>query len=165
MSSISRARRAAALLPAIALPGLLAAGTIAPAPLADTASPAAKIAAASEPSEFRIPPSSGRLEVAAGATGARIEAKVARDRPTTYLFRAPGGKYVTIGISSPKQDVRLAVIAADSDKAVGGAGPRDGAIRVTTGFAKETELRLVALTEGEETPFRFEVSIGGSIDD
>jgi hypothetical protein len=164
MSPSPLTRRTAILAVSLVVPNL-AAGAMAPVtpvPLADTASPAARMAA---PDGFQIPPSSGRIEVAAGSTSARIEDKVARERPTTYLFRAPGGRYLTFGVSSPKQDVRFAVFPADSDKAFLGAGPRDGAVRLTTSFAKETELRLVALTEGAETPFRFEVSIGGPTGD
>ena len=130
-----------------------------PTPLSDTASAAAHLAPpAAKP--FVVPEPTGKIELKADQNSARIEDKVSVDHPTTYTFDAPAGKLLSIGISSPKGDVRLSVYEPGEKKAMGGTLPEDGAVRVTFELSKPEVLRLVAHTTSAETPFRFEVSLG-----
>lgn len=120
-----------------------------PISLGETASSAPRLA---------IPEATGTVEFAPGASAATVEKRVAPGQPVVHRFVAPAGAMVTIGVSSPKGDVRLALFPADSDIAFAGAGPRDGAIRWTSSLAQATEIRLYAYVDTAETPFRFEVS-------
>ena len=132
-------------LPALAL-GAEAGGLVA---LSDNASSTPRLAAPTTP---------GRIEIEAGKSSARFEGRVAPGAPKICLFSVPAGQMVTIGVSSPKQDVRLAIYRAESASALGGASVADGTIRWTSSFSSATELRLVAHVETAETPFRFEIS-------
>lgn len=129
-----------------------------PTPLADPASAAERLAKPAP--AFVIPAPTGKIELAADGSRSRIEDKVSAGKPVTYLFKAPAGRMLTIGVSSPKQDVRMAIYRVGSDKPLGGAGPQDGTIRWTSELSEPTEFRLVAITDSPETPFRFEVSAG-----
>ena len=147
----------------VVAPRLTVAAPETPVPLGGTAS-ATPTLAAPVPAPFVVPAPSGTLELAAGESKKRIEDKVAAGRPTAYRFTPPSGQMITIGVSSPKGDVRLSVYEVGRKEFVGGTEPSNGAIRVSTEFAAATELLLVAHTQGAETPFRFEVSLGpGSI--
>ena len=144
---------------ALATPQRAHAAPATPVPLGDTASSTAPLAAPA-PAAFVVPAPSGTLELAAGEREKRVEDKVAAGKPTAYRYIAPAGKLISIGISSPKGDVRLSVYEVGKKAFLGVSEPSNGAIRVSTEFPTATELLLVAHTQSAETPFRFEVSLG-----
>ncbi|MEZ5314214.1 MAG: hypothetical protein R2862_11510 [Thermoanaerobaculia bacterium] len=121
----------------------------APVALAEPASGAPRLAAAK---------AAGRIELPAGGDSAQVENRVEPGVPTSYLFRVPAGSMVSIGISSPRGDVRMALYFAGDDRPVPGAGWEDGAIRWISSVERATELRLVAFAAGEASPFRFAVT-------
>lgn len=151
MNRLSTLALLGAGLPALAL----GAATNGPVALSDPASSTARLAAPAPP---------GRIEIAAGAASARVENRVAPGSPTSYLFLAPPGRMVSIGISSPRGDVRLSILEVASGKTLAGADPAKKTIRWISSFEKPTELRLTATAEGTETPFRFDVG-AGSVDE
>jgi hypothetical protein len=131
-----------------------------PTPLSETASAPARLAEASPP-PFVLPASSAKLEIAAGAKQARMEAKVAAGKPAGVLFTAPGGdRMFWLMVSSPKSDVWMAVWDTKAKKWVTGTNPKAYTSRLTVSFDQPTELLLVAITDSPETPFRFEVNLG-----
>jgi hypothetical protein len=127
----------------------------APVALSEPASAAPGLAT---PKTFVVPEPKGEIVFAAGATSTRIEDKVAIGKPTAYRLTVPAAGMYTIGVSAPKGGVRLALYRAGSTKPLPGSEPEAIAIRFTTTFEKGDEIRLVAIAEGAETPFRFEVS-------
>jgi hypothetical protein len=143
----------------VVAPRLTVAAPETPVPLGGTAS-ATPTLAAPVPAPFVVPAPSGTLELAAGESKKRVEDDVQRGRPTAWRFVAPAKQLLSIGISSPKGDVRLSVYEVGSKLAIAGTEPESGAIRVTTEFPEATELLLVAHTQSDGTPFRFEVSLG-----
>jgi hypothetical protein len=129
----------------------------APTPLAGTASATAELAA----QPYVVPAPTGRITIAAGEQKARVEDKVSKTHPVAYSFTSPGGlQLFWVGVSSPKNDVFLTVFEAKTKKALTGTLPMDKAARILTSYEKPTELLLVAYTESEGTPFRFEVNLG-----
>ena len=158
-------RRTAALLSLIALQApvapLGAADPIVPTPMGQAASASAQVAQPANP-PFVVPKPTGKLELPAGKTKVQIEDKVSKLHPTAYTYLSPGGQqFFWIGVSSPKTDVFLTVFDYKTRQPISGTLPSDKAIRTMLAFKEPTELLVVAHTESEGTPFRFEVNLGG----
>jgi hypothetical protein len=146
-----------AIVPALFLlsPLPLSAQATSPVALSEPASAAPGLAA---PTAFVVPEPKGDLVFAAGATSARVEDKVTIGKPTSYRLAVPVTAMYTIGVSAPKGGVRISLFRAGSSKPLMGSEPEAGAIRFTTTFEKGSDILLVAITDGPETPFRFEAS-------
>jgi hypothetical protein len=127
----------------------------APVQLSEPASAAPGLA---KSTTFAVPDPKGEIVFAAGATSARVEDKVAIGKPTAYRLTAPVAGMYTIGVSAPKGGVRLSLFRGGSTKPLPGSEPEAITIRFTTTFEKGDDVRLVAISDGAETPFRFEVS-------
>lgn len=141
---------------------LLAVVALAPAASARQAPLVARPAASAEASLAAAAPI--RVEIPEGQSQATVPAEVAPGRPATFLFAAPPGVALTLGVSSKSGAARLSVYEAGAERALAGTEPEAGCVRWIGQSHAAGGLRVVVHTTGEPTPVRLEVQVQRDLD-
>lgn len=105
-----------------------------------------------------------RVEIPAGQNQATVPADVAPGQPATFLFAAPPGVALTIGVSSKSNAARLSIYEGSSERALPATEPEAGCVRWIGQAASADGLRIVVHTTGEPTPVRLEVLVQRDLD-
>lgn len=83
---------------------------------------------------------------------------VTSERPGEFLVFPPKAM-ISVGVSSKSGEARLSLYRGESETALTGTAPSDGAIRWIGELSGPEMVRVVVHTKGVETPVRVEVSI------
>lgn len=105
-----------------------------------------------------------RVEIPAGQSQATVPADVAPGQPATFLFAAPPGVALTVGVVSKSNAARLSIYEGSSERALPATEPEAGCVRWIGQTASADGLRIVVHTTGEPTPVRLEVLVQRDLD-
>lgn len=105
-----------------------------------------------------------RVELAAGQSEVTLPADAAPGRPATFLFAAPVGVALTLGVSSKSGGAYLSIYEAGSERPLAGTEPTSGCVRWIGQSTHAGDLRIVVHTAGEATPVRLEVQLHRDLD-
>ncbi len=141
---------------------LLTLFALGPAPGAAQTPLAARPAASAE--AVLAPAGPIRVDIPAGQSQATVPADVAAGQPATFLFAAPPGVALTIGVSSKSNGARLSIYEGSSERALPSTEPEVGCVRWIGQTASPDGLRIVVHTTGEATPVRLEVLLQRDLD-